>query len=49
MKQLIIMISMVILGIAIGGLVLNFQSTATSIANNTSAEILRSVTTGAIN
>ena len=43
MKQLIVMIAMVILGIAIGALIMGFSSTAESIKDKTDQKIEQSL------
>ena len=43
MKQLIVLIAMIILGIAIGVLIMSFSSTAERIKNKTDEKIINSV------
>ena len=43
MKQLIVLIAMIILGIAIGVLIMGFSSTAERIKNKTDEKIINSV------
>lgn len=43
MKQLIVLIAMIILGIAIGALIMGFSSTAERIKNRTDEKIINSV------
>ena len=43
MKQLIVLIAMIILGIAIGVLIMGFSSTAEKIKNKTDEKIINSV------
>ena len=43
MKQLIVMIAMIILGIAIGALIIGFSDTATTIRDKTNERIINSV------
>ena len=43
MKQMIVMISMILLGIAISATVMSFSTTATTVANNAQTKILNDV------
>ncbi|MEG1930143.1 MAG: hypothetical protein RR131_03290 [Anaerovorax sp.] len=42
MKQIIVMVAMIILGVAIAGFVLGFEDTAKSIASNATSKITTS-------
>lgn len=44
MKQLIVMISMIVLGVAIGGMVMSFQETAQGLSNAVMDDINDSIT-----
>ncbi len=43
MKQLIVMIAMIILGIAVGALIMGFSSTAEKIKDSTDEKIIKSL------
>ena len=43
MKQLIVMIAMIILGIAIGALIIGFSDTASTIKDRTNERIINSI------
>ena len=43
MKQLIVMIAMIILGIAVGALIMGFSSTAEKIKDSTDQKIIQSL------
>lgn len=48
MKQIIVMVSMVLLGIAVAGFVMDFSGSAEEISNNAKASIEDVITSGAI-
>lgn len=47
MKQIIVLISMILLGITIGGFVMDFSNSAGTISNATSDKVQRLTTSGA--
>lgn len=48
MKQIIVMIAMVLLGVAIAGFVVEFKGSAQTISNKAKDEVLTVTTSGAI-